>query len=304
MKKRILASLLSLIVSCKTLTQNLTPIENNTKVENRIYRTGETNEDKKHSKKEAEQSACNEAKEEIAREISTEIRSRDIDIIKYKKDSSEQENNSDQVSLTSLTVNGLKTESLECKVEEELLLGLIRLNKSYSCKCTVSMPENIYEQAIEREVKRQEIELTGIKIPGVFPFTIDRLEVTEEEYAAYRRSENLGTYKTKCKNGKSNFDYEFDPESELIKNSRKPINCISQDEALAYCKSVSKDLPTLEEWIDSTGTSLDRRNYPWGNEEPTTVPPKVNFGKLNNLMIETIEVGTYKQSSRRSNKNK
>ncbi|MEO8796646.1 MAG: SUMF1/EgtB/PvdO family nonheme iron enzyme, partial [Polyangiaceae bacterium] len=54
-----------------------------------------------------------------------------------------------------------------------------------------------------------------------------------------------------------------------LETARHPVNCIDQDQANTYCKSVGKRLPTEAEWeLAARGT--DGRMYPWGNDKPTT----------------------------------
>lgn len=46
-----------------------------------------------------------------------------------------------------------------------------------------------------------------------------------------------------------------------------PMNCVYHDEAAAYCKSVGKRLPTLEEW-ELAAAGPENRVFPWGNDMP------------------------------------
>lgn len=48
-----------------------------------------------------------------------------------------------------------------------------------------------------------------------------------------------------------------------------PVNCIDFEQASEYCKRVGMRLPTAEEW-EYAAQGTDDRQYPWGNEPPTT----------------------------------
>jgi len=52
-----------------------------------------------------------------------------------------------------------------------------------------------------------------------------------------------------------------------------PMNCVSFDDAAAFCRWAGKKLPTEEQW-EYAARSTDNRAYPWGHEPPS--PQRVN----------------------------
>lgn len=47
-----------------------------------------------------------------------------------------------------------------------------------------------------------------------------------------------------------------------------PVNCLSHDQAAAFCAWANKRLPTEVEWETAAGGADDKRMFPWGNEFP------------------------------------
>ncbi|MBN2196348.1 MAG: SUMF1/EgtB/PvdO family nonheme iron enzyme [Polyangiaceae bacterium] len=98
------------------------------------------------------------------------------------------------------------------------------------------------------------------------PFCMDATEVT---VAAYRECvENRGCPLPKV--GDINANYRY-PDRD-----QHPVNMVALGDALAFCESIGKDLPTEAEWVWAAGHG-DGRKYPWGNEAPTCENGRADF---------------------------
>jgi formylglycine-generating enzyme required for sulfatase activity len=91
------------------------------------------------------------------------------------------------------------------------------------------------------------------------PFCFDQTEVTVEQY---RHCVDRGACSLpELKDPNSNYAFG-------TLRDRHPVNLVSWDQALVYCESLDKTLPTEAEWKWAAGHG-DGRRYPWGNEDPT-----------------------------------
>ena len=116
---------------------------------------------------------------------------------------------------------------------------------------------------------------------------MDRQEVSIGDFSAYLKMEGKNQYEQKCKNTDRLTTFTINLKKDLW--SKKPMICIDQETAKAYCSSFGKDLPTKEQWEYAAGIN-NGQLYPWGDEDPTTEPPKTNFGQTNSYEINTTNV--------------
>ena len=108
-------------------------------------------------------------------------------------------------------------------------------------------------------------------------FCIDETEVSVSDYREC-------VAKKGCPDGHGDVDWAGITKEERAtwsafcnqpKNNRAdhPMNCVSFDDAAAYCRFVSKKLPTEDQW-EYAARGTDGRAFPWGFEPPS--PTRVN----------------------------
>jgi hypothetical protein len=90
-------------------------------------------------------------------------------------------------------------------------------------------------------------------------FWISKAPVTNADYERFVVATRYGSPK----------HWKGKPKSELAKIANHPVVYVAWHDAVAYCKWAGLRLPTEEEW-EKAARGTDGRDYPWGNQPPTT----------------------------------
>jgi formylglycine-generating enzyme required for sulfatase activity len=108
-------------------------------------------------------------------------------------------------------------------------------------------------------------------------FWLDKTPLTNAEYACFVEATGHVTLAEKEGSWDSmkylvkGFDWRHPqgPESSAEDRMDHPVVHVSWGDALAYAEWAGKRLPTEEEW-EKAARGIDGREYPWGDEEPTS----------------------------------
>jgi formylglycine-generating enzyme required for sulfatase activity len=99
---------------------------------------------------------------------------------------------------------------------------------------------------------------------AIAAFEMDQTEVTVGAYQACFRAGKCGEAVQKGTSDDRDVECDFGRPY----RAKRPINCVSWEQAAAYCKWAGKRLPTEEEW-EYAARGTDGRIYPWGAQPPT-----------------------------------
>jgi formylglycine-generating enzyme required for sulfatase activity len=112
----------------------------------------------------------------------------------------------------------------------------------------------------------------GVRAVVAAPFCLDVTEVTVAAYAAC-------VARGGCTPARDEADWPGISDADRLRSRKRcngeradradhPVNCVTWDQAAAYCRALRRRLPTEAEWEWAARGGAEARHFPWGSEPP------------------------------------
>lgn len=124
----------------------------------------------------------------------------------------------------------------------------------------------------------------GQKTLQIADYCLDQREVTAAEYGACVERGACNDEGLECDDAWTFHKPEL---------ASHPINCVSWEQASAFCREVGKRLPTFEEWEWAAQARTEERRFAWGSADPD--PDQICWSN-GSSRSGTCEVGQFPKS--------
>ena len=98
----------------------------------------------------------------------------------------------------------------------------------------------------------------------VAPFCLDAVEVTVDAYKACVAARKCNANDLACEGDVAKYSNYG-----VAGRGNHPMNCVSWEQAVAFCAAQGKRLPSVHEWEWAARGGFAARTFPWGDAEPT-----------------------------------